>query len=63
MANLSKTQYSGAAHYKFRKILGEGAVGEVWEVVHKQTQELFAIKRVSKQQAKLVSYSRFFESF
>ena len=36
-------------------MLGEGAVGEVWEVIHKQTQELFAVKKINKHQAKLVS--------
>jgi serine/threonine protein kinase len=55
-------QYQGAANYKFRKILGEGAVGEVWEVIHKETQELYAIKRVNKHQAKLVSLGHIFIS-
>jgi len=40
--------YKGASNYKLQSKLGEGAVGEVFRVVHKQTQELYALKRVSK---------------
>ncbi len=30
-------------------------MGEVYQVIHKQTSELFALKRVDKHQAELVS--------
>ena len=56
--NLWQTQapnYKGAANFKVRVRIGEGAVGEVYQVVHKQTQELYALKRVSKIQASMVS--------
>lgn len=43
----------GAENYKFFKKLGEGAVGEVYAVAHKQTKEIFAIKRVNKHLAKI----------
>mmetsp|Transcript_42602 Transcript_42602/g.65333 ORF Transcript_42602/g.65333 Transcript_42602/m.65333 type:complete len:122 (-) Transcript_42602:1623-1988(-) len=48
-------KYQGAANYKFKNKIGEGAVGEVYQVIHKQTSELFALKRVNKHQAELVS--------
>ena len=35
--------------------MGEGAVGEVYQVVHKKTLELFALKRVNKITAQMVS--------
>jgi p70 ribosomal S6 kinase len=44
-------QYKGASYYKFKALIGEGAVGKVFQVIHNQTSELFAIKRVNKQQA------------
>ena len=47
--------YKGASNYKLQSKLGEGAVGEVFRVVHKQTQELYALKRVSKISATMVS--------
>lgn len=47
--------YKGASNYKLHTKLGEGAVGEVFRVVHKQTQELYALKRVSKISATMVS--------
>jgi len=40
--------YKGAALFKIRGKMGEGAVGEVYQVVHKKTLELFALKRASK---------------
>jgi len=51
----SEVNYKGAANFNIRQKLGEGAVGEVYLVVHKQTQELFALKRVSKIVASQVS--------
>ena len=53
--NHQPIQYKGANNYKFKAQIGEGAVGKVFQVIHNQTSELFALKRVSKQQAKLVS--------
>jgi serine/threonine protein kinase len=47
--------YQGAQNFRFFKKLGEGAVGEVYQVAHKQTNEIFAIKRVNKHLAKIVS--------
>ena len=47
--------YRGAKQYKFKAQIGEGAVGKVFQVVHQETSELFAIKRVNKQQAEKVS--------
>ena len=47
--------YQGAQNFRFYKKLGEGAVGEVYTAAHKQTNEIFAIKRVSKHLAKIVS--------
>jgi serine/threonine protein kinase len=52
--------YKGASNYKLQSKLGEGAVGEVFRVVHKQTQELYALKRVSKISATMVSTYYFF---
>ena len=49
--------YQGAQNFRFYKKLGEGAVGEVYTAAHKQTNEIFAIKRVSKHLAKIVSTS------
>jgi serine/threonine protein kinase len=46
-----QVQYKGASYYKFKAVIGEGAVGKVFQVIHNQTSELFAIKRVNKQQA------------
>ena len=51
----SVISYQGAQNFRFYKKLGEGAVGEVWSVAHKQTTEIFAIKKVSKHLAKIVS--------
>jgi len=48
--------YKGAAYFKIRARIGEGAVGEVYQVVHKKTLELFALKRVSKITAQMVSH-------
>jgi hypothetical protein len=47
--------YKGAAHYRIRAKMGEGAVGEVYQVIHKQTCEVFALKRVNKMTASMVS--------
>ncbi len=47
--------YKGAANFKIRAKMGVGAVGEVYQVVHKTTSEIFALKRVSKVQATRVS--------
>lgn len=52
--------YKGAANYKLHSKLGEGAVGEVFRVAHKQTQELYALKRVSKITATMVSEHCFY---
>ena len=49
------TSYKGAALFKQQIKLGEGAVGEVWRVMHKQTNELYALKQVSKISANMVS--------
>mmetsp|Transcript_42603 Transcript_42603/g.65336 ORF Transcript_42603/g.65336 Transcript_42603/m.65336 type:complete len:216 (-) Transcript_42603:1409-2056(-) len=49
-----KVVYKGATNYKFKKKIGEGAVGEVFLVIHKQSQEVFALKRIKK----LVAESR-----
>ena len=54
--------YKGASNYKLQSKLGEGAVGEVFRVVHKQTQELYALKRVSKISATMVSIQINFHS-
>jgi serine/threonine protein kinase len=54
--------YKGASNYKLQSKLGEGAVGEVFRVVHKQTQELYALKRVSKISATMVSIKINFHS-
>jgi len=43
--------YKGAANYKIKAMIGEGAVGKVFQVIHKETSELFALKRINKQQA------------
>lgn len=43
--------YRGGKQYKFKAQIGEGAVGKVFQVIHKDTSELFAIKRVNIQQA------------
>ena len=60
MASNSRNQtetvnYKGAGNYKFKALIGEGAVGKVFQVIHNVTSELFALKRINKQQAKLVS--------
>lgn len=47
--------YKGAANFRIRAKMGEGAVGEVYQVAHKTTCELFALKRVNKIQASRVS--------
>ena len=47
--------YKGTVNFNIRKELGAGAVGTVHLVVHKQTQELYALKQVSKIQASQVS--------
>ena len=44
-----EVNYKGASNYSFKAKIGEGAVGKVFQVFHKQTQELFALKRISKQ--------------
>lgn len=49
--------YKGASHYRIRAKMGEGAVGEVYQVIHKQTCEVFALKRVNKMTASMVSNS------
>lgn len=50
-------QYKGAANFRIRAKMGEGAVGEVYQVVHKRTLEIFALKRVNKMTASMVSVS------
>jgi len=52
--------YKGILNYKLKNKVGEGAVGEVYLVVHKKTQEIFALKRVNKIQADAVSRSTSF---
>lgn len=47
--------YKGAANFKLYSKMGEGAVGEVFHVAHKRTCEIFALKRVNKIQAEMVS--------
>lgn len=55
MSQKAVISYQGAANYKVQVKLGEGAVGEVYRVMHKQTKELYALKRVSKISATMVS--------
>jgi len=37
------------SHFNFIQKIGEGAFGEVWRVKHKETNELYAIKKVPKE--------------
>jgi serine/threonine protein kinase len=50
-----QVNYRGGKQYKFKHQIGEGAVGKVFQVIHLETSELFAIKRINKQQAEKVS--------
>jgi len=50
--------YNQLSNYKLNsKPIGEGAVGQIFQVIHKTTQELYALKRVSVQKAEMVSAS------
>lgn len=44
----SQHNYRGAKQYTFKAQIGEGAVGKVFQAIHKETSELYAIKRVNK---------------
>jgi serine/threonine protein kinase len=59
LSGSKEVSYKGAANFKIRAKIGEGAVGEVYQVIHKQTTEIFALKRVSKIKASMVSLNVF----
>lgn len=44
----NKIIYKGAGNYKFKALIGEGAVGKVFQVIHNVSSELFALKRINK---------------
>ena len=54
----SVPSYKGAANFRIRTKMGEGAVGEVYQVVHKSTLEVFALKRCNKNTATMVSINQ-----
>ena len=43
--------FKGASNFKIRRKIEEGAVGEVFLVIHIQTQHLYAMKRMDRLKA------------
>ena len=50
-----KWNFKGASNFKIRRKLGDGAVGEVFLVIHNQSKQLYALKRIEKTKAQIVS--------